>query len=525
MDYQGHMVNLGEMIVDNVEEDDGDIDVELIRAEDGEEIRIRYDSRLVDSEDDANYLLGLDEGDAINIEDMILGWFHGPELLYTSKDEIEIVTISESLMETYLEREITLPDETTEDLDLIEFYHVGGWSLTFTWESSDTAHITDEGEVTRPEAGEDDVDVTLTATVTDNNDYEKELTFLVTVLAEPDIDWNFVETFEGMDTHIGYEDGTFTGVDDIEWIYVDAIVEGSHVDEGQSIRFRGDDEPSTLEATIENGISDLRIDFAKDFTNDAGFIVKINDEKVGSVVADEDGVHSLLIEDIDVPSEFTLELIATEAQTNIDVISWTTYEPTDIADVHAELEFGDMALIQGVVTAMDPNVFFMEDDTGAIVIFCGELHDEVSVGDEVLIQGEYGEFNGQLQLENVEHSEILAHDQELPPLVDIDDVDLEDDEAMKTYQSHRVILTGMEVIDVIETAQDFIWVTLQRDDGKEIIIRAHPDLPEFDEIGPELLDLEEGDIIDIEGMALDWSEGPRLMPTAPGEYEIVNNED
>lgn len=197
-------------------------------------------------------------------------------------------------------------------------------------------------------------------------------------------------------------------------------------------------------------------------------------------------------------------------------------EPTDISDVH-ELEFGDYAFIQGVITAMSHNTLFMEDETGAISIFHGDLYEEVSVGDEVQMFGRYGEFNGLLQLSSLMMYEIVDEDQELPPIVNIDDVDLEDNDAMRPYQAHRISLNGMIVEEIDEDDWGTIEVTLRRaSDDKEIIIRADNRIPNFDVIGPELLDLEVGDEINIDGMTVAWFHGAQLMPYTDGQFDVVD---
>ncbi len=72
---------------------------------------------------------------------------------------------------------LTLPLETNDDLDLI----TASGEVSITWVSSDTQHITTTGIITRPEDGEGDAVVTLTATLT-LNDETLTKTFTITVL-------------------------------------------------------------------------------------------------------------------------------------------------------------------------------------------------------------------------------------------------------------------------------------------------------------------------------------------------------
>jgi len=96
-------------------------------------------------------------------------------------------------------------------------------------------------------------------------------------------------------------------------------------DEGQALRLAGAGDDSELEATIENGIGHLSIDYKKPYGGDAGFTVEVDGDEVGAAWTDEDDIQTLLIEDINVEGEFTLTITATDAQTQLDNISWTEY--------------------------------------------------------------------------------------------------------------------------------------------------------------------------------------------------------
>lgn len=75
---------------------------------------------------------------------------------------------------------LSLEKEVTGDLVLPAIGAEGKSSIT--WKSSDPAHITDEGKVTRPGVGEKDAEVTLTATLK-NGDLTDTKEFTVTVIA------------------------------------------------------------------------------------------------------------------------------------------------------------------------------------------------------------------------------------------------------------------------------------------------------------------------------------------------------
>lgn len=115
LDYQGHRVILRGYLIESISTDDFDnITVELWSPFDDVYLNIRYDSRL-GHDDEAAWLLEQEEGDLIDITGMILGWFHGPQLLFTHRDEIsesemslEVEIVTEETVSVVHDREIEL---------------------------------------------------------------------------------------------------------------------------------------------------------------------------------------------------------------------------------------------------------------------------------------------------------------------------------------------------------------------------------------------------------------------------------
>ncbi len=150
IDYQGHRVNATDLVITNMFQDEhGNINVDVRKMDNGEEVRIRYDSRLRDSDDAADHLLDFEKGDTINIVGITLGWFNGPQFLYS--DATQVVDSDE----TYDVAIVGYPDETVE-LVYEEEYQLE-WTImppyapqdvTFESSDEDIIEVDEEGKVT-----------------------------------------------------------------------------------------------------------------------------------------------------------------------------------------------------------------------------------------------------------------------------------------------------------------------------------------------------------------------------------------
>jgi uncharacterized repeat protein (TIGR02543 family) len=97
-----------------------------------------------------------------------------------NSSSVEEKTPEEKIAEAKAEIPLTDNQEVTDDLVLPT---VSAHGVTITWESSDSAIISETGEVTRPAVGEDDATVTLTATFS-VDEVEEEVAYIVIVKAE-----------------------------------------------------------------------------------------------------------------------------------------------------------------------------------------------------------------------------------------------------------------------------------------------------------------------------------------------------
>lgn len=146
-----------------------------------------------------------------------------------------------------------------------------------------------------------------------------------------------VETFDNLTiaSSGSYLDGTFTGINGIEWTYVESISGSVYPIDGNGMLLRRSDEPSSLSATITGGIVTFSVQMRKAYTGtgDRQIEVFVNDtsigqsETFGSDSGEDTEVHTFSVSDIDVSGTFTLEIRNISAkQLVIDNVTWTGYE-------------------------------------------------------------------------------------------------------------------------------------------------------------------------------------------------------
>ncbi len=235
-------------------------------------------------------------------------------------------------------------------------------------------------------------------------------------------------------------------------------------------------------------------------------IATVDDGTITGIAKGETTITATSTEDEELSATVQVEVL-TAAQSVQEV--WDLEEDED---VHTS----------GVVTDItDHRTFFIEDDTRAIAVYDSEdegIVDDLEIGDEVQIFGVRDAFamdwwDSDYSFNQIGEPEVtvLDSDQELPDSVDIEDVDLEDESEMVEYQGHRIDQRGLLVDDIDEDDHGNIDVYLERaDDGAEIQIRYDSRLADSDAAADALLDLKEGNMIDIFGMTLGWFDGPQL---------------
>lgn len=165
----------------------------------------------------------LEVGDTLEwIEFTFFRLAHGDLLMVA----VTLPELEGEALENYVSEKIGLPEDTRQDLNLIEeltltsFDYNQPIEYTITWESSNESVIATDGTVTRPEFGEGNEEVTLTASVTDG-DVTMILEFVIIVLERPDPDASdpivvYETGFEDSTSKTSYATGNITA-DGVEW--------------------------------------------------------------------------------------------------------------------------------------------------------------------------------------------------------------------------------------------------------------------------------------------------------------------
>ncbi len=146
-----------------------------------------------------------------------------------------------------------------------------------------------------------------------------------------------IETFDNLEiSGNAYVDGSFIGVDGIEWTYVHVTGEQSFPIDGKGILLRRANEPSSLSATLPNGIADFSVDTRKAFGANAQRRLElvINGDVVQQFepefpAGESDLVVPFIVNGIDVEGPVVLELRLFGANGNqqmvLDNLTWTNF--------------------------------------------------------------------------------------------------------------------------------------------------------------------------------------------------------
>jgi uncharacterized repeat protein (TIGR02543 family) len=152
------------------------------------------------------------------------------------------------------------------------------------------------------------------------------------------VEESFVETFDTSNATGSYNDSSFVGIEGINWTYTESRDGNSDANSSginlPALMLR--DNTSTISSnTISGGISFFEVKLYKGFTGGGSRQVEvfINGESVGtSDVFDDYYEHILLIENINIEGDFTIEIKnITAKQIIIDDITWGYSTPSILA--------------------------------------------------------------------------------------------------------------------------------------------------------------------------------------------------
>ncbi len=135
----------------------------------------------------------------------------------------------------------------------------------------------------------------------------------------------FVETFDNYpETGSSYQDGTFTGVDGVQWSYTDARGD-QDLGSGHALTFSNDTNAASLSATIDGGIDSFSVEYTNAFSTPAGLELFINGTSVGTATEVDGTTGTFDLSALEISGSFTLELVPTNGQTIIDNLTWTQF--------------------------------------------------------------------------------------------------------------------------------------------------------------------------------------------------------
>ena len=259
-------------------------------------------------------------------------------------------------------------------------------------------------------------------------------------------------------------------VDNITWTsYSDGTVEPIPL---ESIEIEGENEISV------GSITRLDVIYTPANTTQKGVTWSSSDETIA--IVDENGVVTGIAEGV-----ITIEANSVYDE-SINAIHEMTVKPLVIQTIAEarELNIGDSATVQGIVTFIDSNDnYFIQDETAAIDIYKYGEDLGLEIGDEVVVTGKIDEYGGLLEIipQGEGDISVVSKNNELPEpeLVTFGDI------KTGNYECERV---KVEQVYIREINYDFN-TTIEDLSGDTLIIFKMP----------ELEDIEEGDLVDIVG--------------------------
>src|SRR5690554_1727536 len=119
---------------------------------------------------------------------------------------------------------------------------------------------------------------------------------------------------------------------------------------------------------------------------------------------------------------------------------WLEDLPT-IAEVR-NVEIGEDVVFKGIVTAIDGDNVYVQDETAAIYLYNQYSKPvELSVGDLILVEGKRTDYGGLKEIDSNATITIESSGNTLPAIIDVDDFDM----LTQEYQSRRVSISDVTV--------------------------------------------------------------------------------
>lgn len=187
---------------------------------------------------------------------------------------------------------------------------------------------------------------------------------------------------------------------------------------------------------------------------------------------------------------------------------------TNIADVRAIPE-GNTVKIQGVVTKVIGSEAYIQDATGALVLYGTD--DNIVVGNELTVVGELDIYNGLFEVKNYDEITVVSTGNTVDPLVlnDLSELTIEN-------QARLVSISGLYVIETptIDTENHYS-IYVADVNGNESIVRISKYGANKAALDTYLTGLVQGDLLDLTGVTVGWYYSGQFMPFDVSEITIT----
>lgn len=279
-------------------------------------------------------------GQQLDLVNVVVNRYNNtPQVMISLTDQIQLKDLSLEHLEELLLEKIQIDNVVTSNLYLLTNTTIAGKSYTIEWISNNEDIISNTGVVNRPEAGKDDVIVTLTANVLFDGEFVTSLEFDITVPAKENTGGvEYTETFDNATVTGSYGDGSFVGENGVIWTYVHARNEDTYPINGKGILLRRSDEPSSLTGKFLNGMKSFSFEYRKAYTGNSTRNYKVDiivdGNKIGEYIIDtskfgsgtDDKVFRFELNDLNLTGVVEIKIYAFGATGNqqmvIDNFSW-----------------------------------------------------------------------------------------------------------------------------------------------------------------------------------------------------------
>ncbi|TMW72443.1 5'-nucleotidase C-terminal domain-containing protein [Alteribacter natronophilus] len=190
-------------------------------------------------------------------------------------------------------------------------------------------------------------------------------------------------------------------------------------------------------------------------------------------------------------------------------------EPVSIADARSAAN-GETVTVEGTVTsapgAWGAQGFYLQDDTAGIYVYQFD-EEAVSKGDTVKLTGERGEFNGELQITDLESLEVTGT-ADVPAPLELTPSEVGSDNEAQLVKLSEVTIENLQAQGNFGTFEfDAVY-------GEESVLvrvdnRSGLDYDSFS--------FEEGDVVDVTGASSQFQGTPQVKPR--GEMDITASEE